>query len=66
MREDGSRVNGIGIEVVDGYEGRPVNVERNENIAALLKAGMPWAKVQEITRCSRGQAVKIAKAIAAG
>lgn len=48
------------------YKGRPVNVERNENIASLLKAGMPWAKVQSITGCSRGQVAKIAKEIAAG
>lgn len=46
------------------YKGRPVNTERNGNIASLLQAGMSWAKVQAITGCSRGQVAKIAKEVA--
>jgi hypothetical protein len=43
---------------------RPVSLERNDNIASLIKAGTPWAKVWSITECGRGQVAKIAKEIA--
>jgi DNA invertase Pin-like site-specific DNA recombinase len=45
------------------YKGRPVNTERNANIASLLKDGMAWSKVQAVTGCSRGQVAKIAKEV---
>lgn len=43
------------------YKGRPTNIKRNDGIAAMLKAGMSWSKVQEATGCSRATVAKIAK-----
>lgn len=45
------------------YKGRPVNTEKNDLIAALLKDGKPWAKVQSMAKCSRGQVARVAKAM---
>lgn len=43
------------------YKGRPPNTRRNDGIAAMLKAGMSWSKVQEATGCSRATVAKVAK-----
>jgi DNA invertase Pin-like site-specific DNA recombinase len=47
------------------YKGRPADTKRNDGIAAMLKAGMSWSKVQAATGCSRATVAKIAKVMAA-
>lgn len=48
------------------YKGRPENVKRNAGIAAMLRSGLSWSKVQDATGCSRATIAKIAKRQAAG
>jgi DNA invertase Pin-like site-specific DNA recombinase len=45
------------------YKGRPEDAERNESIAAMLKAGLSYSAVQQATGCSRATVAKIAKRI---
>lgn len=43
------------------YKGRAENVARNDGIAAMIKAGASWSKIQAATGCSRATIAKIAK-----
>lgn len=43
------------------YKGRAENVARNDGIAAMLKGGASWSKIQAATGCSRATVAKIAK-----
>lgn len=43
------------------YKGRAENVTRNDGIAAMIKAGASWSKIQAATGCSRATIAKIAK-----
>lgn len=43
------------------YKGRPEDVVRNANIAAMLAKGVSWSQVQTATGCSRATIAKIAK-----
>jgi uncharacterized protein YerC len=36
-------------------------VKRNDGIAAMLRAGASWSKIQDATGCSRATIAKIAK-----
>jgi DNA invertase Pin-like site-specific DNA recombinase len=55
---------GIAKAMADGlYRGRPEDIERNESIAGMLKAGLSYTAVQNATRCSRATVAKIAKRI---
>jgi DNA invertase Pin-like site-specific DNA recombinase len=58
------QADGIAKAMADGlYRGRPEDIERNESIAAMLKAGLSYTAVQEATGCSRATVAKIAKRI---
>jgi DNA invertase Pin-like site-specific DNA recombinase len=55
---------GIAKAMADGlYRGRPEDIERNESIAGMLKAGLSYSAVQNATGCSRATVAKIAKRI---
>jgi DNA invertase Pin-like site-specific DNA recombinase len=43
------------------YKGRPEDVQRNESIAAMIKAKHSWTSIQHATGCSRATIAKIAK-----
>lgn len=43
------------------YKGRQADIARNDGIAAMLRAGSSWSKVQAATGCSRATIAKIAK-----
>jgi|ERR1700722_1160995 DNA invertase Pin-like site-specific DNA recombinase len=43
------------------YRGRREDVGRNEGIAAMLRDGMSWSKIQDATGCGRATVAKIAK-----
>ncbi|WP_342167420.1 recombinase family protein [Methylobacterium sp. SD21] len=43
------------------YRGRQEDKKRNEGIAAMLKAGLPWNQIQAATGCSRSTVARIAK-----
>lgn len=43
------------------YRGRNENTARNDGIAAMLKGGASWTKIQAATGCSRATVAKIAK-----
>jgi DNA invertase Pin-like site-specific DNA recombinase len=43
------------------YKGRAENVDRNNGIAAMLRAGSSWTQIQAATGCSRATVAKIAK-----
>jgi DNA invertase Pin-like site-specific DNA recombinase len=45
------------------YNGRPEDIERNESIAGMLKAGLSYSAIQAATDCSRATVAKIAKRI---
>ena len=45
------------------YKGRKADVERNAGIAAMLRAGSPWAQIQAATKCSRSTIAKIKKEV---
>ncbi|WP_407048922.1 resolvase [Methyloraptor flagellatus] len=46
------------------YRGRAENVVRNDGIAAMLKGGASWSKIQAATGCSRATVAKITKRFA--
>jgi DNA invertase Pin-like site-specific DNA recombinase len=55
---------GIAKAMADGlYRGRPEDIERNESIAGMLKAGLSYTAVQTAVGCSRATVAKIAKRI---
>jgi DNA invertase Pin-like site-specific DNA recombinase len=55
---------GIARAIAEGlYRGRPEDIERNANIATMLKAGLSYSAVQAATGCSRATVAKIAKRI---
>jgi DNA invertase Pin-like site-specific DNA recombinase len=41
-------------------EGRPVDTEKNDQIAALLAAKTSWTTIQDATGCSRSTIARIA------
>jgi DNA invertase Pin-like site-specific DNA recombinase len=43
------------------YKGRPEDVERNDGIAAMIRAKQSWTSIQRATGCSRATIAKIAK-----
>ena len=43
------------------YRGRREDVDRNAGIAAMLRDGMSWTKIQDATGCGRATVAKIAK-----
>jgi DNA invertase Pin-like site-specific DNA recombinase len=58
---------GIAKAMADGlYRGRPEDIERNESIAGMLKAGLSYTAVQTAVGCSRATVAKIAKRIQGG
>jgi DNA invertase Pin-like site-specific DNA recombinase len=58
------QVQGIARAMTEGlYRGRPEDVERNESIATMLKAGLSYSAIQAATDCSRATVAKIAKRI---
>jgi DNA invertase Pin-like site-specific DNA recombinase len=48
------------------YKGRVENVARNDGIAAMLRAGSSWSRIQAATGCSRATVAKIAKRVDLG
>ena len=42
------------------FKGRPVDTEKNDQIAALLAAKTSWTKIQDATGCSRSTIARIA------
>jgi DNA invertase Pin-like site-specific DNA recombinase len=46
------------------FKGRPVDTEKNDQIAALLVAKTSWAKIQDATGCSRSTIARIAHRVA--
>lgn len=53
---------GIAKAKMDGkYKGRTANFKRNENIAALLKAGKSYSEIVNILGCSRSTISKVRK-----
>jgi DNA invertase Pin-like site-specific DNA recombinase len=58
------QVQGIARAMTEGlYRGRPEDIERNESIATMLKAGLSYSAIQAATGCSRATVAKIAKRI---
>ena len=58
------QAQGIAKAMSEGlYRGRPEDIERNESIANLLKAGVSYSAVQAATGCSRATVAKVAKRI---
>jgi DNA invertase Pin-like site-specific DNA recombinase len=58
------QAQGIAKAMTEGlYRGRPEDIERNESIAGMLKAGLSYSAVQAATGCSRATVAKIAKRI---
>jgi DNA invertase Pin-like site-specific DNA recombinase len=51
------------LRVDELYRGRPEDIERNESIATMLKAGLSYSAIQAATDCSRATVAKIAKRI---
>lgn len=47
------------------YRGRVENTARNDGIAAMLRAGASWTRIQAATGCSRATVAKIAKRLQA-
>jgi DNA invertase Pin-like site-specific DNA recombinase len=62
--EDRRRRQAQGIQKAKGegkYRGRPENMERNEAIVGMLKAGQSWSKIIAATECSRSTLSRLAK-----
>ena len=58
------QVQGIARAMTEGlYRGRPEDIERNESIATMLKAGLSYSAIQAATDCSRATVAKVAKRI---
>lgn len=43
------------------YRGRPVDEDRHQGIAVMLKAGVSWSDIQAATKCSRATIARVAK-----
>jgi DNA invertase Pin-like site-specific DNA recombinase len=58
------QAQGIRIAKAAGaYKGRPVNLERNAAIMAMLRGGQTWATIMKATGCSRALVAKLAKQV---
>lgn len=59
------QAQGIASAKVKGkYRGRPENTKRNAAIAEQLRKGESWAKIIQLTGCSRATLSKVAKRLA--
>lgn len=48
------------------YKGRPEDIERNEAILAMLKAGQSWSSIVSATGCSRSTLSRLSKRNSSG